>query len=152
MNGWGWKVHSMITGFWMFWLSVASLIVLSYLAPDEQTPERMALVWKSPLDPLRGKSWRFLGNYRVLAAILFVTMIGLYWSFRGTESYYPVKAHLTCSPCRTASLEKPVVAAELTFEGEDGKFAFKQVTDAKGCFEYGSAKLAGGAPEGRLPG
>ena len=150
-NKWlGWNVHSMITGFWMFWLSVASLIVLSYLAPDEQTPERMALVWKSPLDPLRGKSWRFLGNYRVLAAILFVTMIGLYWAFRGVEDYYPVKAHLTL---RTLSdgkpVEKPVVAAELTFEGEDGKFAFKQVTDAEGRFEYGSAKLAGGAPEGR---
>ena len=82
----------MISGFVMFLIGAATLIVFSYLYPDEESAERAALVWKSPLDPLRGKSWRFLGNYRVIAALLFLTMVGLYWQFSGTESYYPVQA------------------------------------------------------------
>jgi hypothetical protein len=81
-----WSVHSMITGFFMFLLSIATLIAFSNLFPDKETAERNALVWKNPLDPLRGKSWRWLGNYRFVAALLFLTMLGLYWTFSGGEN------------------------------------------------------------------
>ena len=39
-----------------------------------------ALVWKSPLEALRGP-WRGLGDFRLVAAVLFAVMIGLYWWF-----------------------------------------------------------------------
>ncbi len=72
-----WDIHSMMTGFYMFLLAMATLVVFSYLLPGKQTDEQSALVWKSPWEPLQGKAWRFLGNYRVLAVLLFVTMVGL---------------------------------------------------------------------------
>jgi solute:Na+ symporter, SSS family len=137
-----WSIHSMISGFVMFLIAVLTLVVFSHIYPDPESAARSALVWKSPLDPLRGKSWRFLGNYRVLAGLLFVTMIGLYWHFRGTESYYPVAARVLMSD------GTPVAGAQVTFESDDAKFSFTQVTDAKGSFIYGSDVMAGGAPEG----
>ena len=69
-------------------------------------------------------------------------MIGLYWHFRGTESYYPVTARVVMSD------GTPVVGAQVTFESDDAKFAFTQVTDDNGRFAYGSKMMAGGAPEG----
>ncbi len=137
-----WNVHSMITGFVMFVIAVITLVVFSCVFPDARTRERDALVWKDPLEPLRGKTWRFWGNYRVLAAVLFVTMIGLYWHFRGTESYYPVAAKVLWSD------GTPVVGAQLTFESDKPKYAFTQVTDREGRFVYGSDRMAGGAPAG----
>ena len=137
-----WNLHSMITGFYMFLLSVLTLVVFSYLFPDRETAERSALVWKSPLDPLRGKSWRFLGNYRVVAGLLFLTMIGLYWHFSGTENYYPVVGRVVLSD------GTPVVGAEVAFESKNPKYAFTQVTDSDGRFVYGSKAKAGGAPAG----
>jgi hypothetical protein len=101
--------------------------------------ERTVLVWKSPLDPLRGRSWRFLGNYRVLAALLFLTMVGLYWQFSGTESYYPVQTRVTLDG-------QPVVGAEMTFQSDNPRYTFTQITGPDGAFIYGSKLLAGGAP------
>jgi SSS family solute:Na+ symporter len=137
-----WSVHSMITGFFMFLLAVATLVVFSYVFPDEETPERAALVWRSPLDPLRGKSWRYLGNYRVVAALLFLTMIALYWTFSGAESYYPVAGRIVIAD------GTPVAGAEIAFRSESPEYAFAQVTDSDGRFVYGSKAMAGGAPAG----
>lgn len=137
-----WNVHSMITGFFMFLLAIVTLVVFSYVFPDRETPERAALVWKSPLDPLRGKSWRFLGNYRVVAGLLFVTMIGLYWQFSGAESYYPVAGRVVLAD------GSPVVGTEVAFESDSPAFSFTQVTGPDGRFVYGSKAMAGGAPAG----
>ena len=41
----------------------------------------MNLVWKTPWEALKGESWGGIGNYRVLAAVLFVAMLLLYWTF-----------------------------------------------------------------------
>lgn len=137
-----WNLHSMITGFVMFLIAVVTLVVFSYVFPDARTAARDALVWKSPLEPLRGKSWRYLGNFRVLAALLLVTMIGLYWHFRGDESYYPIRARVRMSD------GSPVAGAVVSFESASAKFSFSEVTDEQGAFVYGSVKKAGGAPAG----
>lgn len=137
-----WDIHSMITGFYMFLLATATLIVFSYWLPDKRAEEHAALVWKSPLEPLRGKAWPFLGNYRVLAALLFVTMVGLYWGFAGDTSYYPIQITLT-SPSG-----KPVVGARVTLECDQKALCFNAVTDENGMCAYGTDSLAGGAPAG----
>jgi hypothetical protein len=94
------------------------------------------------LAPLRGQSWRWLGNYRVVAAILLVTMVGLYWQFSGSVNYYPIEAKVTLDG-------KPVVGAEVTCESDDPRYAFTQISDGDGKFAYGSKMMAGGAPAGR---
>jgi solute:Na+ symporter, SSS family len=137
-----WSVHSMITGFFMFLLSIATLIAFSNLFPDKETAERNALVWKNPLDPLRGKSWRWLGNYRFVAALLFLTMLGLYWTFSGGENYYPVNGRIVMAD------GTPVVGARVAFECDEPRFMFTQVTGPDGRFVYGSKAMAGGAPAG----
>lgn len=137
-----WDIHSMITGFFMFLLATATLIVFSYLLPDKRAAEHSALVWKSPLEPLRGKAWPFLGNYRLLAALLLVTMVGLYWGFAGDTSYYPIQITLT-SPSG-----KPMVGARVTLECDQKALCFSAVTDEKGICAYGTDSLAGGAPAG----
>jgi solute:Na+ symporter, SSS family len=137
-----WNVHSMITGFFLFLIAVVTLIVFSRLFPDRENAERASLVWRSPLDPLRGKSWRLLGNYRVVAALLFLTMIGLYWYFSGAESYYPVAGRIVFTD------GSPAAGAEVSFEGDNPKFSFTQLTGPDGRFVYGSRSKAGGAPAG----
>ena len=139
---WQWDIHSMITGFFMFLLASATLIVFSYLLPDRQTEEKSALVWKSPLEPLRGPAWRGLGNYRVLATVLFVTMIGLYWAFAGETSYYPIELKLTLAD------GTPVRGVRVTLECDQKTFDFTAVTDQDGVCGYGTKSLAGGAPAG----
>ena len=100
------------------------------------------MVWKNPLEPLRGKSWRFLGNYRVVAAALLLTMVGLFWGFAGSEDYYPVHVRVTLAD------GTPVVGTQVSFESDPPGFAFAQVTDGNGEFAYGSKAMAGGAPLG----
>lgn len=137
-----WNIHSMISGFYMFLLGSATLVVCSYLYPHEHTSESAALVWKSPLEPLRGKSWRFLGNYRVVAGLLFVTMVFLYWAFAGDDSYYPISLRVTLAD------GTPVAEAKVTLRCADPRFNFSAVTDREGQCAYGTKLLAGGAPAG----
>ena len=57
------------------------MVLVSLVKPHQHTPETEALVWKTPWEALQGDSWPGLGNYRVLALLLFVTMLLLYWWF-----------------------------------------------------------------------
>lgn len=138
-----WTIHSMISGFFMFLVATATLVVFSYLLPHRHTAESLALVWKSPLEPLRGKSWRFLGNYRVVALLLFATMVYLYWAFAGDQNYYPIKCQVTLADGKT-----PVAGAKVTLQCTDPRFRFTAITDQDGTCAYGTVSLAGGAPEG----
>jgi SSS family solute:Na+ symporter len=138
-----WAIQSMISGFFMFLLSIATLIVFSYLLPHRHTAESEALVWKSLLDPLRGKSWRLLGNYRLVALLLFATMLALYWGFAGDESYYPIKCQFTLADGQT-----PVANAKVTLQCSNPRFNFSAITDKDGICAYGTESLAGGAPAG----
>ena len=140
----GWHIHSMISGFVMFWISTATLVVCSYIFPHKHTAESAALVWKSPLEPLRGKSWRLLGNYRVLAVLLFAVMVLLYWSFAGRQKYYPLECQITL-----ADGETPVTRARVSFACDDSALNFSTIlAHEKGKCGRGIATLAGGAPAG----
>jgi SSS family solute:Na+ symporter len=146
-----WDIPSMISGFFMFLIATLTIVVISLVFPQRHTAESEALVWKSPLEPLRGKAWRFLGNYRVLAALLFLTMVGLYWAFAGREDYYPVQFTVTLAD------GSPVRGAEVTLQCENpteatSKFVreFKVVTDEEGMCGFGTQSLAGGAPAGTV--
>ena len=76
-----WKVPVMMATFYLFLICSAIIVIISLFEPHKHTAESEKLVWANPLDALRGQSWRGLGNYRVLAGILFVVMIALYIKF-----------------------------------------------------------------------
>ncbi len=139
----GWSVHSMISGFYMFLASSVVLIVCSHILPHAHTAESAALVWKNPLEPLRGKAWRGIGNYRLVAFALFAVMVFLYWTFAGDRSYYPIECRLTLADGRT-----PVARAKATLQCDDPRFNFSATTDDEGKCSYGTSSLAGGAPAG----
>jgi SSS family solute:Na+ symporter len=62
-------------------LCSAILIVVSLLKPHQHTAESEKLVWDNPIDALRDTGWKGVGNYKFLAALLFVVMILLYIKF-----------------------------------------------------------------------
>ena len=141
---WVWDIHSMISGFGLFCIGSATLVIFSYVFPHEHTEESAALVWETPLESLRGAAWPGVGNFRFLTVLLLVVMAGLYWAFSGSESYYGVEGQL--------SLDDPsytrVIGARLVFECDDPYWNFTATTDDEGKFAYPTAALAGGAPAG----
>ena len=141
---WGWDTHSMISGFGLFCIGSVTLVIFSYIFPHQHTEESAALVWKTPLDSLRGEAWPGLGNFRFLAALLLVVMVGFYWAFAGGESYYGVQGKVSLN----ASVDTRVVGARLVFECDDPYWNFTATTDENGEFAYPTAALAGGAPAG----
>ncbi len=78
----GWSVNFMMAGFYLFVICSAVLAVVSLLYPQPADHPGTALVWKHPLEALRGEAWRGIGNYKFLAALLFITMVALYIIFR----------------------------------------------------------------------
>jgi SSS family solute:Na+ symporter len=76
-----WDVPFMMAAFYLFVICSAVLIVVSLWKPAPPSARVDALVWKSPLEALRGEAWPGIGNYRRLAAILFVSMVVLYVIF-----------------------------------------------------------------------
>jgi SSS family solute:Na+ symporter len=71
----------MMMAFYLFCACCLIQVVLSYVFPATHTAESAALYWKSPLDPLRDKGWKGIGNYKILSALLLVVMIVLYGLF-----------------------------------------------------------------------
>lgn len=57
------------------------LAVVSWIKPHRHTPESSTLYRPNPLDAVRAPGWPGLGDYRFIAALLFVTMVLLYWIF-----------------------------------------------------------------------
>ena len=76
-----WKVPFMMASFYLFLLCSAILIVVSLFRPHKHTAESERLVWSDPRDALRGEAWKGIGNYKLLAALLFATMVALYVIF-----------------------------------------------------------------------
>jgi len=76
-----WDVPFMMAAFYLFVICSGVLLVVSYMKPAPASAEVDALVWKNPLESLRGRAWRGIGNYRILAAVLFVVMVVLYVIF-----------------------------------------------------------------------
>lgn len=138
-----WTLHSMISGVYLFAINSIVLIVFSHVYPQPRTPELESMVWKSFWEPLRGKAWRGIGNFRVLAATLALVMGFLYWGFAGAEHYYPIQIAV-----KTADGE-PVAGVTAKLEClTDAKHSRTDTSDKKGQCGYGTKKLAGGAPEG----
>jgi len=77
----GWNVPFLMAAFYLFVICSAILFVVSLISPHRHTEESAKLVWAHPFDAVRTPGWPGLGDYRVLAAILFVTMLLLYWIF-----------------------------------------------------------------------
>jgi SSS family solute:Na+ symporter len=77
----GWNVPFLMSAFYLFLACSAIMIVVSLIRPHEHTAESEKLVWKSPLDALRGEAWKGIGNYKLIAGVLVVVMIALYIVF-----------------------------------------------------------------------
>ncbi len=76
-----WKVPFMMASFYLFVLCSLILVAVSLLRPHRHTAESERLVWSDPRDVFRGETWKGIGNYKFLAALLFATMIVLYIIF-----------------------------------------------------------------------
>jgi SSS family solute:Na+ symporter len=72
----------MMMAFYLFTFCVLLQVILTFLFPKEQATDPEALYWRSPLDALRLPGWRGLGNYKALAAGVFIAMVALYVTFR----------------------------------------------------------------------
>lgn len=77
-----WSVPSMMATFYLFVICSAILAFFSWIRPQKHTAESEALVWKNPMDALRGDAWPGIGNYKLLAAIVFCAMVTLYIIFK----------------------------------------------------------------------
>jgi solute:Na+ symporter, SSS family len=77
----GWNVPSMMAGFYLFVICGAVMTVVSLARPHIHTTESAALVWGNPLDALKCAGWRGIGDYRIIAGVLLVTIITLYVVF-----------------------------------------------------------------------
>jgi SSS family solute:Na+ symporter len=78
----GWNVPFMMACFYLFAICSGLLVMISLATPAPAPSAADALVWKGPLDALRGERWRGIGDYRLLAGVLFATMVALYVIFR----------------------------------------------------------------------
>jgi SSS family solute:Na+ symporter len=76
----GWDIPFMMATFYLFCACTVVLFVVSILRPDPPSAVKDALCWGNPLKALRGP-WRGLGDFRLLAGILFVVMVALYVKF-----------------------------------------------------------------------
>ena len=78
----GWSVPFMMSGFYLFIACSVIMVVVSLLKGHIHTTESQKLVWKNPLEAIKSKGWRGIGNYKFLSVVLFVVMILLYIKFR----------------------------------------------------------------------
>jgi SSS family solute:Na+ symporter len=76
------KIPFMMMAFYLCCVCIILQVVFSYVYPVVHTEESKLLYWKSPLEPLRGKAWPGIGNYKFLSAMLIAIMAVLYWIFR----------------------------------------------------------------------
>jgi SSS family solute:Na+ symporter len=72
----------MMMAFYMLCACVAAQVGLSLLLPKLPHEDRERLYWANPLDALKSAGWPGLGDYRILAALVVVVMVGLYTVFR----------------------------------------------------------------------
>jgi len=78
----GWNVPFLMASFYLFLICSALLVVASALWPHQHTAESRKLVWAHPLEAVKSPGWPGLADYRVVATVLFLTMLTLYWIFK----------------------------------------------------------------------
>jgi SSS family solute:Na+ symporter len=74
-------VTFMMAAFYLFVICSVILVIVSLIHPQPAGHPGNALVWKHPLEALQGEAWRGIGNYKLLSAVLFITMVALYIIF-----------------------------------------------------------------------
>lgn len=79
---WIGQVPFMVMAFYLFIICVFIQILFSYRFPVQHTVESKELYWKNPLEPLKGKAWKGIGNYRVLSGLLLFIVVVLYGIFK----------------------------------------------------------------------
>ncbi|MGN6510859.1 MAG: sodium:solute symporter family transporter, partial [Chitinophaga sp.] len=75
-------VPFMMMAFYLFIACVLMQVTFSYIYPATHTTQSRELFWKSAWEPLQGKGWSGLGNYKTLSVLLILVMGVLYWFFR----------------------------------------------------------------------
>jgi SSS family solute:Na+ symporter len=76
-----WTVPPMMATFYLLVACVALQTIISLAIPHRHTAESARLVWSHPLECLQSPGWPGLGNYKLLALLLLVTMVALYIVF-----------------------------------------------------------------------
>jgi SSS family solute:Na+ symporter len=76
-----WKVPFLMASFYLFLLCSAILVTVSLIRPHKHNTESESLVWSNPLESLRSEAWKGIGNYKLLALLLFGIMVVLYIIF-----------------------------------------------------------------------
>jgi SSS family solute:Na+ symporter len=76
------NIPFMMMAFYLFAACMVMQILFSFIYPVTHSEESKMLYWKSPLEPLKGKAWPGIGNYKFLSVLLIGLMILLYWLFK----------------------------------------------------------------------
>jgi SSS family transporter len=76
------KTPFMMMAFYMFVACVAMQLALMVIFPKQAGEDAQQLFWPKPLDALKHPGWPGLGNYKVLASIVVLSVFGLYLVFR----------------------------------------------------------------------
>jgi SSS family solute:Na+ symporter len=71
----------LMMAFYLFCFCVIFQIILSKIYPKKHTEDSNKLYWKYFLEPLQGKAWHGIGNYKILSLILCIVMVILYLKF-----------------------------------------------------------------------
>lgn len=72
----------MLMAFYLLCFCVLLQITLTLMRPKLADEDPQSLYWDSPADALKYKGWPGVGNYKVLAALVFISMCTLYYLFR----------------------------------------------------------------------
>ncbi len=135
-------VNSLFMAFILFVAESLFICLVSLAWPHRHTAESEALVWRSPLDALRGENaWRGLLDYRVMAAVLVLVMAGLYWAFSSSVTYYPISGKVTLDG-------RPALGVDVFLDTDDRTLCEKLSVGVDGTYLFATAQRAGGAPAG----
>ncbi|WET68476.1 sodium:solute symporter [Sphingobacterium sp.] len=80
-DSWVGQTPFMMMAFYLFLICMLLQVLLSYKYPVQHTAQSRDLYWKNPMDPLRGKAWPGIGNYRILSTLLLAIVVILYVIF-----------------------------------------------------------------------
>ena len=72
----------MMMAFYMFCACVLLQVALSCIMPKLPEEDPQSLYWEHPLDTLKSAGWPGIGDYRLIAGLVVLIMVGLYVAFR----------------------------------------------------------------------
>ena len=78
----GLGIGFMMQAWWMFCICSVVFVVVSLLTPPPKPEQINGLTWSNPLAVLFGQRLTTFWDPRILALVLFLTMVGLYYTFR----------------------------------------------------------------------